>query len=108
MNKYNLLVLADAEQDLLDIYRYVAETDSVAKAEYLLTKLETLCLSLQLLPERGHIPEELRRLAMTNYREIHFKPYRVFYQILEKEVYIHCIIDGRRDLETLLLKRLIK
>lgn len=108
VSKYLVNILAPAEQDLLDIYHYVAENDSPEKADYLLNKLEEVCSSLEYMPERGHIPEELRRLALQNYREIHFKPYRIFYQTHSKNIYIHCILDGRRDLNSILLRRLLK
>ncbi len=107
MNKYHVHILSNAQQNLLELYSYVAETDSTKKAEYLLTKIEELCLSLEHFPERGHVPEELQRVAITNFRELHFKPYRIFYQIIVNNVYIHCIIDGRRDLESFLLKQLL-
>lgn len=105
--KYHVQIIADAKQDLIDIYQYVAENDSFQKADKLLDQLEKLCLSLQQFPERGHLPPELDRLSISTYREIHFKPYRIIYQLIEKEVYIHAAIDGRRNLEQFLLHRLL-
>ena len=32
----------------------------------------------------------------------------IIYQLIEKNVYIHCILDGRRDLEDLLRIRLLR
>lgn len=108
MKKYQVSLITDAEQDLLEIYDYVARTDLVGKAEKLLDKLEELCIDLERFPERGHIPPELDRVAVTVYREIHFKPYRVIYRIENMNVYIHAVLDGRRDLEQLLLQRLLR
>lgn len=107
MKKYQVNIVLDAEQDLADLYQYVAANDSVVKAHSLLSKLEDLCLSLECFPERGHVPPELARLAITQYKEIHFKPYRIIYQINQMNVYIHCILDGRRSLEDLLMQRLL-
>jgi toxin ParE1/3/4 len=42
------------------------------------------------------------------FREIHFKPYRIIYQIVESDVYIHAVLDGRRDLQELLEIRLLR
>jgi toxin ParE1/3/4 len=106
--KYEVFIIADAEEDLYEIYNYVAVYDSVEKAEKLLTKLEETCNSLSTFPKRGHIPPELERIAVLDYREIHYKPYRIIYQIIESVVYIHCVLDGRRDLQELLEKRLLR
>jgi len=105
---YRVNIISDAEEDLFSIYKYVSVFDSAAKAEKLLTGLEETCLSLQNMPEKGYIPHELDRIGVQMYREIHFKPYRIIYQIIKKDVYIHCILDGRRDLMDLLRERLLR
>lgn len=108
MRRYRVRIIEDAEQDLIDIYTYVAANDSVEKADYLLEQLESLCLSLDKLPDRGHVPPELERIGVTAYREVHFKPYRVLYQITGQDVDIHCVLDGRRDMLALLERRLLR
>ena len=47
-----------------------------------------------------------RRAFKSDYRQVFFKPYRVIYQVKSNEVVIHLIADGRRNLQTLLLRRL--
>jgi toxin ParE1/3/4 len=106
--KFNVYIISDAEEDLLDIYRYVSISDSIEKAELLFLKIKETCLSLAELPNRGHIPPELDRIGVVEYREIHFKPYRIIYQVIELKVHIHCILDGRRELQELLEKRIIR
>lgn len=108
MKKYRVKIIDEAEQDLVDVYTYIAKEDSPEKADHVLGKLEDLALSLSNMPERGHIPPELDRISITDFLEVHFKPYRVIYQILDKDVWIHCVIDGRRDMQTLLQRRLLR
>jgi toxin ParE1/3/4 len=108
MIKYNIHLVSDADEDLFEIYKYVAMYDSIDKAENLLAGLEEKCNSLRDFPERGHLPPELDRIGIKIYKEIHFKPYRIIFQIIKKDVYIHCILDGRRDLMDLLQKRLLR
>ncbi len=108
MKRYRVRIIEDAEHDLIDIYRYIARHDSVENAEYVLEQLESLCSRLTELPERGHTPPELDRIGITNYREVNFKPYRVIYEVIRQDVFIHCILDGRRDMTTLLERRLIR
>jgi len=106
--KYQVLLIQEAQDDLFEIYRYILMHDSRQRAEYVLGKIEETCRSLDNLPERGHVPAELERIGVKGYFELHFKPYRIIYEIEAKKVFIHCILDGRRDLQDLLERRLIR
>ncbi|MBI3987379.1 MAG: type II toxin-antitoxin system RelE/ParE family toxin [Lentisphaerae bacterium] len=106
--KYTVHLTAEAERDLLDIDAYVAVYDAPEKAAYVSAKLEAACATLELFPLKGHIPPELERLGIALYREIHFKPYRIIYEVRGKTVFVHAVLDGRRDLQTLLERRLLR
>lgn len=105
---YKVFLIADAEEDIFEIYNYVSTHDSPGNAEKLLENLQKTCLNLESFPERGHIPPELERINIIGFFEIHYKPYRIIYQIHEKNVFIHCILDGRRELQDLLERRLLR
>ena len=105
---FKVYIIEDAEQDIVDIYDYIALSDSVEKAEYVIKNIEEKCLSLSEFPNRGHFPPELERIGIFEYREIHFKPYRIIYQVVELKVYVHCVLDGRRELQKLLENRLLR
>jgi toxin ParE1/3/4 len=106
--KYKVFLIADAERDIEEIYSFVSKNDSVAKAETLLKKLEDACCHLHEFPMRGHLPPELERIGVYEYQEIHYKPYRIIYQIFETSIFIYCVLDGRRNLQELLEKRLFR
>ncbi len=106
--KYRVNFVSDAEEDLLDIYKYVFLNDSEDNAEKLYSELREKCLLLQEFPERGRIPLELDLLEVSDFLEIHCKPYRIIYRIIKKEVFIFCIIDGRRDIQKLLQERFLR
>ncbi len=106
--KFNVQIIEDAEQDLFDIYSYIASTDSTPKAENLINQLESFCRKLETMPNRGRIPPELHRIGVDQYRELIFKGYRIIYQVYNKNVFIHCVLDGRRDLQELLEQRLLR
>ena len=108
MKTYDVVMDAEAEEDLFDIYRYVALNDSEAQADRLLAQLKKACISLQRLPSRGHTPPELREIGVSQFREIRHKPYRVFYSIEDRRIIIHCVLDGRRDMPSLLEERLLR
>ncbi len=104
---FTVLLTEDAVVDLEDLYSNISEHDSPQKAEYVLDHIEEKFSSLSKFPERGVFPKELLSLGVREYRQIFFKPYRIIYRIAEKKVYIYLIIDGRRDMQTLLQRRLL-
>ena len=106
--KYKVHIILDAEEDLFEIYKYVYLNDSEDKADLLYSKLKEVCNSLENYAERGHVVGELSELGISDFQELHFKPYRIIYQLIDDTVYIHCILDGRRDMQRLLQERLIR
>ena len=106
--KHAIHLIKDAESDLIDIYRYVAQNDSVENADRLLDNLEQTIMELETMPLRGHFPPELERIGVLEFREVFFKPYRIIYQVIKSNVYVHCVLDGRRDLQDLLQQRVLR
>ena len=106
--RYNVRLTQEAELDLLDIHTYIVRHDDVPKAKYVIDKLEAKCLTLENLPHRGHVPPELERLQVLEYREVHWKPYRIIYEIADNVVNVLAVLDGRRDLQSLLMRRLLR
>lgn len=105
--KYKVLIDPKAKQDLKDIFIYVAINDSLSSANKLLDAIENTCYKLEEYPERGHIPIELRPTGIKKYLEIHFKPYRIIYEIDKSIIYIHSVLDGRRNIQEILSERLL-
>jgi len=97
----------DAANDLDEIYDYIALHDTPQKADYVLKQIERAFSRLSEFPERGAHPKELLALGVREYREVFFKPYRIIYRVMDKNVYVLLIADGRRDMQTLLGQRLI-
>ena len=104
---HEVLLTAGAEQDIAAIHEYVATFDSPAKADALLDQLIHAAESLAHFPERGNYPKELIALGIREYRQTSFGPYRVIYRIVENRVFIHLIVDGRRNMQALLARRLL-
>jgi toxin ParE1/3/4 len=108
MKKYKVLIDLDAEDDLFEIYNYVAWNDSIERADNLFSSLRSTCLKLRTVPLRGNIPSELFEIGVTEFREIHNGPYRIIYSVESTSVFIHCVLDGRRDVQTILQERLLR
>ena len=108
MKRYQVRLTAELEADLVDLFEYIARKDSVANAYHVLDELDALILSLDQQPERGHYPPELHEHGVKVYREVHFKSYRVIYEVMGNQVAVLGCFDGRRDMQTLLERRLLR
>ena len=104
---FKVLLIEDAAEDLQALYTYIAKHDSPDKADYVLDQIEKKFVSLSELPERCVCPKELQALGIRDYREIFFKSYRIIYRVHDECVYVYLIVDGRRDMQTLLQRRLL-
>lgn len=82
--------------------------DSSENALYVIKEIEKIIRSLEAFPERGTVPNELSEIGVNDFRELFFKPYRIIYKPDKENVYIMLIVDGRRSLQTLLERRLLK
>jgi toxin ParE1/3/4 len=107
MRRYAVVVSAEAERDLDDIASYIAEHDSVARALDVVSRIERRFSALAALPNRGSHPKELLEYGNRDFREVYFKPYRILYRVVASDVVIVLIADGRRDMRTLLARRLL-
>ena len=105
--KLKVLLTEDAESDLESIFNFITEHDSADKALHVLDQIEQSVSNLAESPDRGSYPKELAALGIHDYREIFFKPYRIIYRMSGRFVYIFLIADGRRDMQTLLQRRLL-
>ena len=98
----------DAARDLEEICDYIEEHDAPGKADHVLEQIELAFGSLAKNPRRGNYPKELLDIGIREYREIFFKPYRIIYRVMGNNVYVLVIADGRRDMQTLLQRRLLQ
>lgn len=105
--RHEVLLTAGAEQDQESIYGYICEFDCVASANHVLDRLMDAVKSLAQFPERDSFPRELAALGIKEYRQTAFGPYRVIYRVIGSQVIIYLIVDGRRDMQSLLARRLL-
>lgn len=105
---HSVYLVTDAEEDLLQIFNYTGVRDSKEQAETTLHRLEQKILSLETMPHKGNHPPELQRIGITAYRELHAHPYRIIYQVQGQDVYVHCVLDARRDVQDILMQRILR
>lgn len=76
-------------------------------AEQMLRKLQRELQALALEPERGSFPRELQAVGNRDFRQVQLRPYRLVYRVFGCDVFVVVIADGRRDIQTLLQRRLL-
>jgi len=108
LKQYQVFLTEELEGDLIDLFDYIARRDSVVNAYHVLDELESLIAGLDQQPERGHYPPELLDHGIKNFREVLFKPYRVIYEVVGGKVVVLGCFDGRRDMQSLLERRLLR
>lgn len=96
-----------AKNDLQEIAGYIAK-DSIDMALKKLELIETKVNGLQIFPYEGKPVPELEEYNEENYRQLLVYPWRVIYSVSGKVITILIVIDSRRDLQDLLLKKLMR
>jgi len=96
-----------ARYDLDAIVTYIA-AGSIENALSVLDRLQERADSLTTAAERGRLVPELRSIGVHQYRELIERPWRIVYRIAADSVMVLAVLDGRRDLESLLLDRLLR
>ena len=104
---FTVFLTKDAARDIEELYDYIALHDAPEKADHVLDQIEKAFSRLSEYPERGVYPKELAAIGVREYREVFFKPYRIIYRIMDKNVFVLLIADGRRDMQSLLQRRLL-
>ena len=98
---------APAVDDLSDIARHI-DADSPGAATEFVDRVDDSVKQLSVHPQSGRIVPELERHNITRYRELVITPWRLFYRHEQDAEFILAIIDGRRNIEDILLRRLIR
>lgn len=97
-----------AEDDLVTIWGYIIDRDSSEAADYVLDHIDREVRSLKRRLSRGQVPKQLERLGVGDFLQVHWTAYRIIYRILERDVFVHCVLAGRRDMQTVLQPRLLR
>ena len=104
--KYFVKWTAPAREDINEIIDYISLTNP-SYAVKILDKIEAHVRQLDLSPGRYRIVPELEKNGYLLYREIIIDYWRIIYKIENAFVYIMLVIDSRRNLEDLILKKIV-
>ena len=108
MNKnYKIIFSKYSEEDLLEIVEYYNQINQ-AFSKSLFFEIEKKVNDLKDFSELGRIVPELEKQNIVEYRELIVGNYRIIYEIQEQSVTIHAIVDSRRNLEELIIRKLMR
>jgi len=106
--EFNVVILASAEQDLKDLRQYLVKNFSQPVWQESYGKIKTAIRNLKQFPLVGSIPDEFHQLNINQYRQVIVGLNRIIYEVRQQTVYVHIIVDSRRDLQTLLIRRILQ
>lgn len=102
---YQVVWAEIAEKDLKEILEYIA-IDNPSNALEIFQKIKQRTSTLYTFPERGRVVQELQDQSILIYRELVVQLWRIIYRISDNIVYVLSVLDSRRNVEDILLKRL--
>ena len=102
----DLFFTGDSAADLEDLYQRAVEDYRVPQAEQFLRQMAGVARNVTRYPEFSLVPPELRALGLSDYRQVVLKPYRVIYGVQDNRVIVYVVADWRRDLQSLLSRRM--
>jgi toxin ParE1/3/4 len=105
---YKVVILESAEQDLKELRGYIVKNFSLDTWQDTYGKVKEAIRNLKTFPLAGSLPEEIERLNLTQYRQVLSGMNRVIYEVRQETVYIHIIVDARKDMISLLTRRLLR
>lgn len=106
ISSYEVIWSKTALNDLESFIDFIA-LDSLLNAEALFLKIKKQAGNLRHVPTRGRVVPELKEWGIASYRELIISPWRLIYQISGREVFVVAVIDSRRNVEDILLDRLL-
>ncbi len=107
MSALTILWTKPALDDLDEIISYTA-LNSVDTALEQYERIKDESVRLGNFPKRGRIIPELQHENLTKFREIIINPWRMMYRVEDSKILILAVIDGRRNIEEILMKRQLR
>ena len=104
----SVVFLRSAELDLKELKSYLVKNFGKDAWQASYSKIQETVDTLQTFPLGGKIPEELDKLNLTQYRQVISDMNRIIYEVRQETIYIHIVCDTRKDMKSLLTKRLLR
>ncbi len=106
MKQYEVVLSQLAEIDINEIVSYYLQKNRDVALE-LYKRIKSRILELDNLPNKGRIVPELDKNGIHEFRELIEGNYRIVYSIHEMRVHILAVVDSRRNLDDILINKVI-
>jgi len=104
---YLVNMTQNAENDLNEIIMFIANNNPL-NAIKIMERIQAKVSTLNRFPNKGSYVPELLKRNIKQYRQITEHPWKIIYRVDERIVNILAIIDSRRNLQDILIKKLLK
>lgn len=105
---FKVIILESAEYDLKELRSYIIKHFSLETWQNTYGEIKEALRNLQKFPLSGSIPEEIEQINFSQYRQVLSGMNRIIYEVRQGTLYIHIIVDVRRDMKTHLTRRLLR
>ncbi|TVQ18381.1 MAG: type II toxin-antitoxin system RelE/ParE family toxin [Spirochaetaceae bacterium] len=97
----------DAADDLAQIIGFIAERSGKKMAREVYYRIRERVVSVKEFPAAGRVVPELSAIGISDIHELIEPPWRVFYRAHQSELRVLSVIDGRRNAEEILYRKVI-
>lgn len=104
--KYRILPTARIGID--ELRSYIIRTFGWETWRQTSAQLQDTITHIRQFPQSGHVPAELEGLVEDRFRQALSGKNRVIYQVLDDTLYIHLVVDTRRDLQAFLQRTVLR
>jgi toxin ParE1/3/4 len=98
----------DAKADLVEIVTYIKENSGSKIAQQVYDRIKAKVEKASSFPEGNRTVPELKEIGVNEIREIIESPWRIFFRFNSNEIKIISVIDGRRNIEEILYKKMME
>jgi len=105
---YKVVFLHQAKLDLQYLKNYILKNFTLDTWKTSYKKIKDAVNTLKTFPEAGSIPSELEDLNLNQYRQVIADLNRIIYEIRQNIIYIHIVCDSRKEMKSLLTRRLLR
>jgi len=104
--KYTVNMTQNAENDLNEIIMFISQNNPQTALK-IMEKIQARINTLDHSPNRGSYVPELLARNIKEYRQITEQPWKIIYKVDNETVNILAIIDSRRNLQDILIRKLL-
>jgi toxin ParE1/3/4 len=105
--KYKINWSKDAGEEFIEIISWYKHNVGKNAAQKIYSKINSQIEKLKDMPGIGKAVQILKDIGVNNYRQIVQDNWIIYYRVEGRNIYIVSVIDGRRNLEEILYKKII-